>query len=250
MFAQRPSAIGVAVIHRLCLTLLGDFQLHVDGQPISLTAASQRIVAFLALRDRPVSRVHMAGVLWSNTSDARAMGSLRTAIWRLGPLRAEILVTERERLALGNRVEPDVRELIATARQVCSQPPDERSISILSCELLPDWYDDWVAAERDLLDELRLAALEQLSDALRANGKLTQAVRAALAAVCADPMRESAHRALVASYLAEGNRAKALRHLRAFRIRLRDELGIEPCEELAALTRECQGAGRIGVTLA
>jgi DNA-binding SARP family transcriptional activator len=227
---------------RVRLTLLGGFQLHVGRRPISLTATSQRIIAFLALRDQPVSRVHLAGVLWSDTSDARAMGSLRSAIWRLGgPLRTEILVADRDRLALANRVEPDVRELVATARHICSQPPDEATIAILSCELLPDWYDDWVAAERDLLDELRLDALEQLSDGLRADGRLAQAVRAALTAVYADPLRESAHRALVASYLAEGNRAMALRHLRAFRVRLRDELGIEPGEELAALARKCQG---------
>ncbi len=48
-------------------------------------------------------------------------------------------------------------------------------------ELLPDWYDDWVLAERETLRLRRIAALEHLADELLGRGRYAQATEAALA---------------------------------------------------------------------
>ncbi len=53
--------------------------------------------------------------------------------------------------------------------------------------------------------------------------------------MAADPLRESAHRALMAAYLAEGNPGPALRQFQAFARLLHDELGMEPSASMQTL---------------
>ena len=59
--------------------LLGAFRLAVDGIDVDLAAGSQRLVALLALRGR-CSRSRVAGTLWPDSTEQRALGCLRTAI--------------------------------------------------------------------------------------------------------------------------------------------------------------------------
>jgi DNA-binding SARP family transcriptional activator len=104
-------------------------------------------------------------------------------------------------------------------------------------EILPDWYDDWLVIERERFRQLRVHALERLCDRLTAAGRFAEAVDAGLAAVESEPLRESAHRALIRTHLAEGNACEALRQYRAFRELLRRELGLRPSELMEALVR-------------
>jgi DNA-binding SARP family transcriptional activator len=60
-------------------------------------------------------------------------------------------------------------------------------------------------------------------------------VEAGLAAVRAEPLRESAHRTLVRAHLAEGNRFEANRQYHNCRRLLQAELGLEPSRGLREL---------------
>jgi DNA-binding SARP family transcriptional activator len=89
--------------------------------------------------------------------------------------------------------------------------------------------------ERESYHQLRLRALEALCRRLSAKGRFGQAVQAGLAAVSGEPLRESARRALIEAHLAEHNVAAALREYEAFHQLLRDELGLDPSEDMRAL---------------
>ncbi|WP_407284937.1 BTAD domain-containing putative transcriptional regulator [Streptomyces sp. BP-8] len=102
-------------------------------------------------------------------------------------------------------------------------------------DLLPDWDDDWVVLEREWLRQLRLHALDTLSERLARQGLPALALEAALASIRIEPLRESAHRAVVSAHLAEGNLHEALRHCHAFRHLLRAALGIEPSVRFARM---------------
>ena len=65
-----------------------------------------------------------------------------------------------------------------------------------------------------------------------------------MAAVAAEPLRESAQRALIRAHLAEGNRSEALRQYRSYESLLRDELGLEPTSDLKALVGLAPSAPR------
>jgi len=105
----------------------------------------------------------------------------------------------------------------------------------LGGELLPGWYDDWVLLERERLRQLRMHALEDVAVRLMAAGRYGDALQSALAAVRAEPLRESAHRTVVRVHLAEGNVVEALRAYEQFRTMLADDLGVQPSSQFSRL---------------
>jgi DNA-binding SARP family transcriptional activator len=92
-----------------------------------------------------------------------------------------------------------------------------------------------VLLERERFHQLRLHALEALCDRLTTAGRYGEAIDAGLAAVTAEPLRESAHRVLIKAHLAEGNQGEADRQYQLCRRLLRDELGVDPSNALRAL---------------
>jgi DNA-binding SARP family transcriptional activator len=104
-----------------------------------------------------------------------------------------------------------------------------------SADLLPDWDEEWLADHQYRYRQLRLTALETLSSALAEAGHHGAAVQAALTAVQADNLRDSAHETLIRACLAQGNRNEATNHYFAYRRILRDELGLDPPTTLSHL---------------
>jgi DNA-binding SARP family transcriptional activator len=226
---------------RLELRLLAGFEFRANAEPLTLSKSSQRVLALLALRSRPVHRFFLAGSLWPDALEERAAANLRSALWRLGltGYRAVDTTAGWARLSPGVRVDARDAEAIAHAilRGHGELPSSsvETAVGCLSLELLPAWDEDWLQLEQERFRQVRLHALEALCAQLAAAGKFGHAAEAGLAAVAADPLRESAHRALITAFLAEGNRAEALRQYRLFQALLLRELGVAPSRLLEAL---------------
>jgi DNA-binding SARP family transcriptional activator len=102
-------------------------------------------------------------------------------------------------------------------------------------DLLPGWYDDWVLLEREQLRQRILHALEVMSYHLAAAGRYAEAVDAAMMAVSAEPLRESAQQALLEAHLAEGNWVEGQRVLESYRELLGRELGVDPDPRLESM---------------
>ena len=248
---EPPSQGARAVEPRLgaCLKLLSAFELTWDGDPVLLPVPAQRLLAFVALRDRPVLRTYAAETLWLQSSEDHACGSLRSALWRLRRPGYELIKVTSGRLGLEPRVAVDVRALVAWARTVLDAPEGVgvglAGVSGLGAavvvDLLPDWYDDWLVVERERVRELHIRALERVCERLTAAGSFGRAIEAGLAAVHAEPLRESAHRCLIGVYLAEGNQAEAIRGYRVYRKLLYDQLALDPSARMEDLIRGLVG---------
>ena len=214
------------------VSLWGAFGLSIDGESIDLAAPAQRVLAFLALQRRADDRSHVAAVLWRDSSPERAAGSLRSALWRIRRCGEFIVEITNRGLRLSPTVCADVRETIAWARRLtdASHSIEDHDLrqALDGGDLLADWDDDWVVVERERLRQLRLHSLEFLSQRLASVGRYVDAIEVALAALRIEPLRESAHRALISVHLVEGNPSEALRQYRRFRELLRAELGLEP----------------------
>ncbi len=221
------------------LSLLNGFELSVRDEPVELPLSAQRVLAFLALHDRPLQRIFVAGSLWCDASESHANASLRTALWRLRrPGRAGVVDATTTHLRIGREVEVDLHDATRRARRLLDdgalEPDDLRSL-VSAGELLPDWYEDWVLIERERHRQLRLHALEALCASLAQTGRFADAAEAGLAAVSLEPLRESAHRVLIGAHLSEGNAVEAIRQFRFYRRLLRDQLGLEPSSGLSEL---------------
>jgi DNA-binding SARP family transcriptional activator len=218
------------------LTLLDAFELACDGAPVAIPMSAQRLLAFLALHPRPLLRPLVAGTLWPETTEERAHASLRSALWRLHRLGDGLVDVTGPRLRLGAAVEVDLRLAEATARRLLEGAEAVTAeTATLFGELLPDWYEDWVLLERERFRQLRLRALDALCERLTRADRLAEAFEIGLAALAAEPLRESAHRALVRIHLAEGNAGEALRQYRLCRRLLGERLGIEPSAQMDVL---------------
>lgn len=229
----------------LRLALLGRFSLMRGDLEIEIAAGGQRLVALLALRDCPVTRQHVAGNLWPEYSTERALADLRTTLWRVNQSDERIVTATTARLGLRADIDVDVRKLITFARRLGGVADESALIefesielSKLSCDLLPDWYDAWLQDEREELRQTRLHALETLARALSAAGRHAEAIQAALAAIRLEPLRETAHRTLIETHLAEGNWSEALRQFRRCQWLLWEELGVEPSESIRRLLKD------------
>ena len=231
----------------LRVSVLGSFHLSINGEPLhDLPPGSQRLLAFLALRDRAVTRTAAAGTLWPEASDLHAHSSLRSALSRLTAVERTIVRATSQEVSLVEGIYVDIREARSLAHRVLGTSEvgeddlSSEAISALSVDLLPDWYDDWAIAEAEEWRQLRLHALDSLAERLTSAGRYGDATSAALAAVRAEPLRETAHAALIRVYLAEGNRAEALSAYDSYREMLQKELGLEPTPLIQALVQDLQ----------
>jgi DNA-binding SARP family transcriptional activator len=225
---------------RVRLRLLDTFGLVLEGKPVALPMTARRLLAFVALHDRSLQRVYVAGSLWLDLPEERAYASLRSALWRLHRLGGQVVVTDGQQLALAPEVEVDFRAAEALARRALDASDVgalEVEASALSADLLPDWYEDWVLIERERYRQLRLHALDRLCERLTQANRLSEALDAGLAAVAGEPLRESAHRAVVRVHIAEGNRGEAIRQYELCRRLLNEQLAIEPSERMDELVR-------------
>jgi DNA-binding SARP family transcriptional activator len=189
-------------------------------------------------------RTYVAEALWPDSHQRRASANLRSVVWRIGQTGHNLIVSSGSRLSLPAGIGVDLHEQAASARRLLDRSAartvgdlQPELLAALSTELLCDWYDEWVLLERDRWNQLRFHALEAFAERLLDAGELSQAVDAALAAVRAEPLRESAHRVLIRIYAAEGNWSEAMAQYQRYRNLLRRELNTPPTAQMEELIR-------------
>ena len=214
------------------LSLLGAWLLIREDVVIDVSTNGRRLLAILAVRGT-CDRSYLSGLMWPDSCERLAQANLRATLSRLHRRDLDHLVqSSNGALALSPTVQVDVCRLVQMASAALDgtvRAPYWMALRVLTAgDLLVGWYDEWVLFDRERLRQLRLHGLEALSEHLVNVGNVAAAVEAAMEAVATEPLRESAHRALIRAHLAEGNRAEALRHLAYLRRLLDEELGVEP----------------------
>jgi DNA-binding SARP family transcriptional activator len=227
-------------VQRVQVSLLNGFGLWCGRRAVRLPLSAQRLLAFVALHERPLQRTYVAGQMWTDFSQEHANACLRTTLWRLRRPGCVVVAADSGDIALADEVVVDVREVAERAHRVLEHRTHGDDLARLSAagELLPDWYDDWLTIERERLRLLRLHALEALCEDHTAAGRYAAAVEAGLAAVAAEPLRETAHRLLIKAHLAEGNACEALRQYGLFRDMLAADLALEPSPAMTGLVAD------------
>jgi len=223
--------------------LMGAFALRIGGETVTtLPVGAQRLLAYLALHDRSVTRISMAGTMWPEVSDQSAGGSLRSALSRLDQPTRNAIHMVSSGLRLAADVVVDLRDAQALAHRLIQDAPladdddvSPNALAALSMDLLPDWYDEWVLGESADWRQTRLNALESLCEVFMARSRWAEAAEAARTAMKVEPLRESAQASLIRVHLAEGNQSEALRAFEEYRALLKTELNIEPTSHISDL---------------
>jgi DNA-binding SARP family transcriptional activator len=236
------------------LSLFGGFALSIDGAKVPLPRHARRVLAYMSLHkmvDKDCDRQILAERLWMDSPPDRSRASLRTAIWRIRCVGAELLVGDSERVALADSVKVDVHEFRRQAERLLSGGTDWRApMQILllrsPADLLPGWDEDWLVLTREQLRFLRLHALECTTRRMCEQELYAQAIDIILRVVNEEPLRESAHAILISAHLGAGNVAEARQQYDRLARNLRNELGLRPSACLARLV--CQEVERTALT--
>lgn len=216
------------------LRLLGGWWLLVDGAPVAMGGREQRLTALLALTGQR-ARAQVAGILWPDSTDARALASLRRAVLEAQRRSPGLLLVDRTSIALAPDVVVDIDDLRAAVSRAGTEADPGLLAALVGEELLPGWYDEWVTPERERLQQQRVRALEQVARQALARGEHALAVEAAHAAVAIEPLLESASELAIRAHVARGDRGGAVRELDRYRVVVKDELGVVPSPALEAL---------------
>lgn len=235
--------------------LLNGPYVSVGGERREVPEGSKRLLAFVAIQKGRLERRYVAGSLWPLGDDGRAAGNLRSALWRLRGAGVDVIQADKWSLSLADDVAVDVDVISNWASRILAGTPrcedfTEVAEKVRALDLLPGCYDDWAIAERELLRQKILHALEKMSKLLAAQRRLGDSVEAAMVAVTCEPLRESAQRVLIEAHLAEGNLVEARRVFCNYAEIYRRELGVEPSADLRAmvhLTRHVQQQSHPGV---
>ncbi|MEO8501053.1 MAG: BTAD domain-containing putative transcriptional regulator [Vicinamibacteria bacterium] len=219
----------------LRLLVLGAFGFADGNSMIVLPGSSQRLLGFLALQNRTVTRTATAGALWPDSTEEHAHASLRSALSRLSSITRRAIHVSPDTLVLKAGVRVDIRDARALANRLlvvggapAAEDTTAAAVIALSSELLPDCYEDWAMLEAEDWRNLRLHALDALARNLVENGRFAEATTAALAAVSAEPLRETGNATLIHIHLAEGNLSEAIAAFERYRAVLQEELGLDP----------------------
>jgi len=229
------------------LELLGGFRLAgADGRNLRLSGRKMRaLLAILALAPAySATRSRLRTMLWGSRGDQQAGDSLRQL---LAALRKELhevqpgfLVSRDDQIALDpGAIALDVAEFAEAAGR-----GDQRTAAALyrgplldGLDLGDEEFETWLAAERRDYQGRASLVFERLAASLTG----AERVQAAERLVGLDPLRETAHRVLIASHLANDDAAAAKRQFETCRTVLRRELGVDPSPETAALLAQPPG---------
>jgi DNA-binding SARP family transcriptional activator len=218
------------------------------ASPLILDSQGKALLGYLILQRRSVTRDQLIEALWRAQSSRTVQHRLNTALWRLRRSLAnhpQIVLHTKQICSVA--IEPaaegavDVLDFERLTRVVLRRPSGapavleqaditdlEQALSLYRGELLDEFYDEWVLAERRRYHDLYLACLTTLSRHYRCAGLYQRAAQLCEARLESDPLCEEAHLGLIEIYWAEGQRSSALRQYRLCCELLKNELGVQP----------------------
>ena len=237
------------------IRLLGRFAVDRDGQEVALRVfggrLARRLLRLLALRRGSlVPKDLIAEALWPKDPPADAAGNIEVLVSRIrGALGDRTLVPAGPGgyvLADDGRCRVDAEAFVAAVQEgrarLAARPAEalgwfRAALDIWRGEpLAEDTYAEWAQADRRLLCQAFLEALEGAATAAlsltNADGDPAAAAADAASwarqALAAEPLRETSVLLLVRALAAAGDRAGALAAFDDYRDRLASETGLDP----------------------
>ena len=228
--------------------LLGQFKLQANERPIELPSRpAQSLLAYLALNAGVTHRREkLASLLWPEATESNARSYLRQALWRIRKhLETESLSWEDYlhisdiSVCFDDNADYwlDARVVLESAegRQI------EEVVEIIRLyrgELLPGFYDEWIAPERDRLEAAYLQKMNALLESLVEMERWEDVLKWAEQWIRLGHSPEPAFRAMLSAYAGLGDQAMVSATYQRCVESLDRELGLDPSLKTRRLYEE------------
>jgi DNA-binding SARP family transcriptional activator/predicted ATPase len=234
----------------LNIYLLGVPRLELDKQVIEIdTRKAVAMLAYIALAEERPTRDFLATFLWPEFDQSRARAALRRT---LSAMRRDIgrsyfdITRDAVAFAPGASIWVDVAQFQAKA-QADGVIELETAVQLYRDDFMSGFtlrdsseFDEWQYFQNESLRRIFVTVLERLIATRRSQGEWANAIRHARRWLALDPLREEAHRSLMALLAWAGERSSALQQYRECVRILDEELGVEPLPETTELYHAIQ----------
>ncbi|WP_156056507.1 AfsR/SARP family transcriptional regulator [Streptosporangium roseum] len=229
------------------IRILGTVDIWRDGRSTAIVGLKQRtLLAVMVLNaNRVVSHDRLLTALWGTKAPATGRRLLHNHLWSLRRLLTEGDAVESTPTGYLLRLRPGASDLdvfvteTARARSALSEgdtaQASERfrtALSLWRGPALGGTHPELQATEGAALEELRLAALIGRIEADLTLGRHPELIGELRLLVGEHPLNEELRGQLMRALHRAGRTAEALEEFRAGRLHFRDELGLDPGEEL------------------
>jgi len=240
---------------RVTFGLLGRITMEIDGQPVEIGHARQRLVlaALLVSPNDVIATDQLIDRVWGEDASAGAIKTLRSYLTRLRTVLAGASVAIERcsggyRLVIEDELAVDLHRFaqLSTRARATVEP---RAAAELFSQALRLWRGEalagadsrWADEVRDHLAQQRVAAEREHTDLSLELGKHAELLPALLADARQHPLDERLAAQVMLALYRTGRQSEALAHYRQLREELVGELGTEPGAELHQLHQRILG---------
>jgi adenylate cyclase len=227
------------------LRLLGPAQLEREGQPAGSLASGKALalLGYLAVRDQPVAREHLADLFWPDKPASRGRANLSWLLHHLSRRLPGCLEASRHDLCFqrGPSCWLDLDAFAGRLAQGGAAALAE-AVVLYRGDLLEGLHLDgcadfevWLVGERERWRRRAVRALRELVAHHGRSGEHREGLRYARRLLDLEPWREEAHRQVMRLSALDGQRGAALAQYEDCRRILADALGVEPGPETTQL---------------
>ena len=234
----------------LNIFLLGVPRLEIDNQIVEVdTRKAVAILAYMAIGEERPSRDFLATLLWPEFDQSRARAALRRT---LSALRRDVgrgfFDITRDAVAFSATAEIWVDVIDFQDKAEAGTIGElETAVDLFRDDFMVGFtlrdspnFDEWQYFQSEQLRRTFFGVLERLIGEFQARGEWDKAIGQARRWLALDPLREEAHRTLMALLAWAGQRPQALRQYRDCVRILDEELGVGPLPETTDLYHAIQ----------
>lgn len=230
---------------RFQIRMFGTFEVRVHETPLPAlrTRKGAWLLALLILNyPRCVERKWLASTLWPDSDDTQALRNLRTSLYDLRKSlgdQGDRLYSPTPGLLGFDLTQADVDLLVFDA-SVASNDPHllNRAVQLYRGSLIDGCQEEWIQTDRSRREQACLNSLELLASIASESGRIRDAIQHLQMCVGMEPMRETAHQALMRALATVGDYALAMQVYREFRLRLHERFQAMPSADTTALYQQ------------
>ena len=231
----------------LQVKLFGGFRLSYNSTPLDTfkTPRLQALLTYLILDPGQAHfRYQIAYAFWPDSSESQARTNLRHLIHLLHKALPDCdrfidFDTQTLQWQEAGPYSLDVSEFVSLIApgpgSIPSRDDLDRAVQLYQGDLLPSCYDDWIIPERERLRNAYLSTLESLSEIAENSRDYRTGLDYTRRLLLADPLHTRGNRRLIRLCSLLEDRPSALKAYQAYASLIKNELGIQPDQEMQDL---------------